>query len=195
MQVPGCRNLTQVLACFFHKNWQPRPKKFFWGTYWTYLGVSSKNAKWKFRKSFALFFAAKKVSFFPLYPCELSQNSVAAKATFWFFGVKILLSFPCSAQVGYATNSPSAASSSVEWIALTDATPCKCEKSWDCLRFLLGLPSVWDRATILRIHQSHLCNFCYHFHTPILAPCCNSSHTTKAIAIECGVTSSLNATW
>ena len=69
--------------------------------------------------------------------------------------------------------------------------PAKVKNRQIAFVFCFGLPSVWERSTKLRIHRSHSCNFFYRSYSRILAPYCNSSHITKAIAIEWGVKSSL----
>ena len=69
--------------------------------------------------------------------------------------------------------------------------PAKVKNRQIAFVFCFGLPSVWERSTKLRIHRSHSCNFFYRSYSRILAPYCNSSHITKAIAIGWGVKSSL----
>ena len=69
--------------------------------------------------------------------------------------------------------------------------PAKVQNRQIAFVFCFGLPSVWERSTKLRIHRSHSCNFFYRSYSRILATYCNSSHITKAIAIEWGVKSSL----
>ena len=81
------------------------------------------------------------------------------------------------------------------WSILMRQPPAKVKNREIAFVFCFGLPSVWERSTKLRIHRSHSYNFFYHSYSRILAPHCNSSHITKAIAIEWGVKSSLNATW
>ena len=69
-------------------------------------------------------------------------------------------------------------------LVLMRQPPAKVKNREIAFVFCFGLPSVWERSTKLRIHRSHSCNFFYHAYSRILAPYCNSSHITKAIAIE-----------
>ena len=139
---------------------------------------------------------------FPSLRCSTLLFEVEGLACFYTSGWTVFLIlrlthdcifFPGKA---HAANSRSASSSLVRMNWFSWGKPLR---KWTnreiAFVFCFGLPLVWESSTKLIIHRSHSCNFFYHSYSRILEPNCNSSHITKAIAIDWGVKSSLNATW